>query len=523
MAVRAKHCLAAMARGLLVAAALAGAMAASTAQAAAATAALAPRVLLVNSYGPTTQWSVELTTGVRAAIMAHFPQAVLTVEYLAEDTMADAAPSARLAERLQQEHAREPFAVAIVADDAAFAFALTRRDQMLPGCPLVFCGVSDLPPDVLGAHRLLTGTIHLRDVSTVMATALKRHPATHALVVVHDLSPAGLAYREQVQSWTEDILRHRPGLVVAFLSAAQYSTPELIEQIRVLPLDSLVVLTAWSQDRDGHPQQLDDVLARVARVSPVPVYGVTGSGGGFSTAAARLDEARQQGTAAGTMAVKILQGVPASEIPIRIVRSTPDAEAAAYIDEDGPRPTAAARPAPPANADTPLPRGLFAALCTAAAGLQAALVAMLFVVMRRRRQTQCDLEAARRRAAQIIDSAELGLLEWDLTTGAVASNSHFAERLGYLPDDIKPTRQHWQSMVHPDDLARVLAAQQECLDDQRSVYSVRYRLLTHSGTYRWVLERGEVSERLPDGGPCQLLGVQTAAEPLPETAPMAAD
>jgi sigma-B regulation protein RsbU (phosphoserine phosphatase) len=474
----------------------------------------APRVLLINSYSAATRWSVELTAGVREVIAVHFPRASLAVEYLVDASLAPDVVLARVAERLQQEHARERFAVTIAADDAAFEFALAKHDEILPGSPLVFCGVSDLPPDVLGPHRLLAGTIQVHDVSTLMATALKRQPATRALVVVHDLSPAGLAYREQVQSWTLDIQRRRPGLEVAFLGAAQYSTAELIEQIRVLPLDCLVLLTSWSQDRDGHAEQLDDVLARVARVSPVPVYGVSGAGGGFSTSEARLKEARQQGETAGTVAVKILQGVPPSEIPIRIVRSAPELEAASSIEGDG---SASAFPLPlrSETVQVPLSRSLFLALCAVAAGLQTALVGMLFVVLQRRRRAQRDLERARRLTAQIIDSAELGVLEWDVVTGAMTFNSHYAERLGYLPEDIQPTRQQWQSMVHPDDLLRVLTAQQECLDDQRTSYSVRYRLLTHSGTHRWVLERGEATARLADGSPCQLLGVQTDGEPPP--------
>jgi PAS domain-containing protein len=475
-------------------------------------AALAPRVLLINSYSPSTRWSVELAAGVSEVVAAHFPRATLTVEHLADAALSPEAGAARLAERLQQENARGRFAVAIAADDAAFDFALSRRDLIPLGTPLVFCGVSDLPPDVLDAHRPITGTVLVHDVSTVMATALQRHPTTRALVVVHDLSPAGLAYREQVQSWTDDILRRRPGMVVVFLSAAQYSTPELIEQIRVLPLDCLVLLTAWSQDRDGHVQQLDDVVARVARVSPVPVYGVTGSGSGFSTSAARLEEAHRQGQAAATVAVKILQGVPASEIPIRIVHSAPDLEAAAYMEGDGAGLAtirAAARPAVLA----PLPRPVFLGLGAVTVVLQAALVVMLFVALRHRRQSQRDLAEARRRTAQIVDSATLGVLEWDIATGAMTFNTHYAERLGYLPDDIEPTRQRWESMVHPDDLPGVRALVQECLDDCRTSYSVRYRLLTPAGTYRWVLERGEVTARLPDGSPRRLLFVQTEVEP----------
>jgi PAS domain-containing protein len=281
---------------------------------------------------------------------------------------------------------------------------------------------------------------------------------------------------------------------------------------------SLVLLTTWSQDRDRQPQQLDDVLARVARVSPVPVYGVGGSMAGFSTSEATLREAHQQGEAAGALAAKILQGVPPSEIPIEIVRSASSLEPVSLRDAVPPPATVAPGPRPTPAAG-PLPRPWFLALVAVTVSLQTALIVMLFLVLWRQRQTRRDLEAARQRTVQIADSADLAVLEWDIVTGRMAFNARYAERLGYLPEDVPPTRSHWESMVHADDLPAVRGALQECLDDQRTFYALRYRLLTRAGTYRWVRERGEVTARLADGSPGRLLGVQMDGEVPPDQNP----
>ena len=464
------------------------------------------RVLLLNSYAAGSRWSVEIVAGVRAELQRHSPRLSLLVDHLAAGPLPPEEVAARLTERLRQEHRREPFALLIAADDAALQFALRSHDELLPGIPLVFCGVSDLPPDLRARHPLATGSLQVRDVSSILATAFHRHPRTRVLTVVHDLSPAGLAYREQVLSWRDEAGGRRGGLEVTFLSSARYSTAELVERIRVLPADGLVLLAAWSRDRDGQNEVFEDVLARVARVCPVPVFGVTGSGNGFLSATARFEEARRQGSLAGIMAVKILQGVPPSEIPIRITRPAPEPDSTEPLP--GGRADAVAAVVPGRPALSPV---TFLLLCCLATVFQVGLVAMLCLALRRRGQVQRELNAVRQRLAQITDSAGLGVIEWDLAKAEQDVNEHCADALGYAPEEIGSTREAWENRIHPDDRPAVQAAIQDCLDDHRGFYVVRYRVLTRAGTYRWIEERGEVSARAADGSPERLLGVQMDA------------
>jgi len=472
-------------------------------------------VLLIDSYGADSRWSAELAAGVQDALATQFPQVGLAVEYMPSDPIPAAEATSRLETVIRQEHARSRFAAVIAADDAAFTFAMSAHDRLLPGVPLVFCGVSDLPPQVRLRHRLVTGTVLVHDVGTVMTSALDRHPQTRALVVVHDQSPAGLAYREQMQSWADENARRRPDMVVAFISAEKYSTPELIEQVRVLPLDCLVLLTSWSQDRDGQTEHLDDVLARIARVSPVPVYGITGAGSGFVHAAARLAEAHRQGSVAGTMVVKILQGIPPSEIPIRVLRAEPDLEARVPLDDAPAVPGVVRR----SDAGSRTTRRWLLALGTLALLLQAVLIAMLFAAIRRHRAVRAEAAALRRRVEQIVECAGLGVFEWDVDTGTMTFNARYAESLGYLPEQIEPTRAAWQAMVHPDDLGPVLEALEAFLEDRAPSYAVVYRLRTKAGAYCRVRERGEVTSRHADGSPRRFLGVHLEADRSPDTRP----
>lgn len=470
-----------------------------------------PRLLLVNSCAPGARWGIELAAGVRDGVLAGFPGAVLEVESLSAEPLPAGEAAEHLAARIAARHAQHPIALAIVADDAAFAFALDWHERLLPGLPVVFCGVSDLPPGALSRHPLVTGAVQVRDLSGVLTTALTRHPASRGLFTVHDLSPVGLAYREQVQSWTEELLRRRPGMVVAFLSAGAYSTAELVEQVRMLPAESLVLVTSWSRDREGQPQRLDDVLARIARVSPVPVYGVTGSEGGLAASMSSLQDAYRQGEAAASMAVQVLRGIPPSEIPVRVARSVPELAAGGSLGEPAAVPMVPESPLVSPRVGS-APGATLLWLGCVALLFQAALALLLFSAIRKRVEAERTLDETRRRLGQVVECAGLGLLEWDLRTDAISISPQYAELLGYAAAEVGPSRAEWEALVHPDDLPAVKAAVAALLEDHAAHYSMRYRMRTRSGVYRRVQERGDVVSRAPDGTPTRFIGIQTEVD-----------
>jgi len=62
--------------------------------------------------------------------------------------------------------------------------------------------------------------------------------------------------------------------------------------------------------------------------------------------------------------------------------------------------------------------------------------------------------------------------------------------LGYPREEIPPTLDFFNRIVHPDDAAAVWAAVDRHLADG-TLYQIEYRLRTRSGTYRWFLARGQ--------------------------------
>ncbi len=89
-----------------------------------------------------------------------------------------------------------------------------------------------------------------------------------------------------------------------------------------------------------------------------------------------------------------------------------------------------------------------------------------------------------------------GLWDWpDVTQEQQWWSPRFYELLGYKDGEIEASSSTWRSLVHPDDLERVLAAV-AAVREAGEPLEVEYRLRTKSGMYRWFCGRGAVSSNL---------------------------
>jgi PAS domain S-box-containing protein len=99
----------------------------------------------------------------------------------------------------------------------------------------------------------------------------------------------------------------------------------------------------------------------------------------------------------------------------------------------------------------------------------------------------------------VLKGANLGLWDIDMPKGQAVINERAANIAGYQLDEITPTLDFWQSILHPDDEARALKAFGDHLAGHTDSYESEYRVKTKSGEYRWVLAMGKVMERGADG------------------------
>lgn len=132
-------------------------------------------------------------------------------------------------------------------------------------------------------------------------------------------------------------------------------------------------------------------------------------------------------------------------------------------------------------------------------------VVLVFHDVTSRRKAERRLRANEERLQAALEAGQMGTWEWDVPTNEVTWSSEL-ERLHNLePGTFGGTFEAFQSDIHPEDRARVIARIQETLEKGKD-YHVEYRLQLPDANIRWVESRGRVT-RDESGSPLRMFGV----------------
>ncbi|MCK4911717.1 MAG: diguanylate cyclase [Thermodesulfovibrionales bacterium] len=121
-------------------------------------------------------------------------------------------------------------------------------------------------------------------------------------------------------------------------------------------------------------------------------------------------------------------------------------------------------------------------------------------------RAELDAKFAKERLELALKGAKLGLWDWDMRSGEVFFNKRWAGMLGYETDEIAPTVEAWQKLMHPEDRDSVTEALTEHLEGRSDHYETEHRLRAKDDTWKWILDSGRVFERDADGKPLRAAG-----------------
>ena len=105
-----------------------------------------------------------------------------------------------------------------------------------------------------------------------------------------------------------------------------------------------------------------------------------------------------------------------------------------------------------------------------------------------------------------LEGADEGVWDWDVPGRKVLFSTRWKEMLGYAEGEIGSDLEEWEKRVHPDDKSRVMADLQAYFEGKNRTYVSEHRLFCKDGSWKWVLDRGIIVSRLPDGQPLRMIG-----------------
>ncbi|WP_077924346.1 PAS domain S-box protein [Spirosoma sp. 209] len=110
----------------------------------------------------------------------------------------------------------------------------------------------------------------------------------------------------------------------------------------------------------------------------------------------------------------------------------------------------------------------------------------------------------------MLDGMADGVWELNLQTQTITRSARYRQMLGYTLDEFPDTVQIWMDLLHPQDRAAMadpgLRPYEEGL---RQSHETTYRLLAKDGSYRHIVDRGQVVSYSADGKPLMMVGIST--------------
>ncbi|MBI1394371.1 MAG: PAS domain S-box protein [Betaproteobacteria bacterium] len=126
-----------------------------------------------------------------------------------------------------------------------------------------------------------------------------------------------------------------------------------------------------------------------------------------------------------------------------------------------------------------------------------------------RKLFEVRLHETQRRFELAVQATREGLWDWNLVTDDIYLSPQWFAMLGYAEGEVPYRGDFRATLIHPDEAQGWRTVLQQHFDARTPFHSVECRFRAHDGTYRWMLDRGQVVERDADGRPLRMVGTDT--------------
>ncbi|MFQ6758824.1 MAG: PAS domain S-box protein [Deltaproteobacteria bacterium] len=270
-----------------------------------------PHILILNSYHPGYLWSDGEQAGILETLHAQLPEAQFHIEYLDTKNFPKPEHYSHVFGTLAYKYKDAQFSVILAADNAALEFLAQFGKPLFGNTPMVFCGVSNFSPDLLGDLDAITGIVERHDVRSTIAAMLRLHPAAQEIYVVVDTTLTGKEQRKITEAALPDLKKK-----IKTTFTENLSIEEVLQQTRNLPPSTLVLILSFARDKNGRIFDLPELARLVSNNSPAPVYVIQEERMGAGVVGGYLLGGKAHGAQAAQLALRILAGESAASIPI---------------------------------------------------------------------------------------------------------------------------------------------------------------------------------------------------------------
>ncbi|MFW9265054.1 GAF domain-containing protein, partial [Nostoc sp. CALU 546] len=133
----------------------------------------------------------------------------------------------------------------------------------------------------------------------------------------------------------------------------------------------------------------------------------------------------------------------------------------------------------------------------------------IFEDITERKQIEAALKASEERWQYALEGNGDGVWDWNVQTNEVFFSRRWKEMLGFAEHEIGNILSEWDQRVHSDDKPRVYEEINKHFRGETQQYVSEHRVRCKDGTYKWILDRGQIFSRADNGLPLRMLGTHT--------------
>ncbi|WP_197356795.1 sensor histidine kinase [Aureliella helgolandensis] len=214
----------------------------------------------------------------------------------------------RTADMLLEKYKGRDFDLVISAGPQALNLLADQRQFLFPNVPVVFTGVRR-ESATWSELNSATGILMKLDPLPTLELAMQLQPQTRRVVVVSGASDFDRTWDDLAR---ERFRNHESRLEFTYLSGLPMQT--LLERLRDLPSDAVVIYLTFFTDGEGEYFLSADAAILVANASAAPVYGPYDTYMGTGIVGGCMDTFDEVGRETGDLALRILAGEKPEDI-----------------------------------------------------------------------------------------------------------------------------------------------------------------------------------------------------------------